>query len=149
MGTWLATRILSSQKETQKCQQDEPRGPSPQLIFSISPTGAWGDMADRHPWGSVPVLMGTEPLSLPTTPPRLQAAVILRQSQCHERRVGSRRGDSIHRAYVNNYLLRIYHLKEEGMATHSGILAWRIPCTEEPDRLQSMGSQESDTNKVT
>ena len=30
------------------------------------------------------------------------------------------------------------------MATHSSILAWRIPLTEEPDRLQSMGSQEFD-----
>ena len=30
---------------------------------------------------------------------------------------------------------------EEGMATHSSILAWRIPWTEEPGRLQSMGSQ--------
>ena len=30
---------------------------------------------------------------------------------------------------------------EKGMATHSSILAWRIPCTEEPGRLQSMGSQ--------
>ena len=30
---------------------------------------------------------------------------------------------------------------EEGMATHSTILAWRIPCTEEPGGLQSMGSQ--------
>ena len=29
---------------------------------------------------------------------------------------------------------------EESMATHSSILAWRIPWTEEPDRLQSMGS---------
>ena len=29
---------------------------------------------------------------------------------------------------------------EEGMATHSNILAWRIPWTEEPGRLQSMGS---------
>ena len=29
----------------------------------------------------------------------------------------------------------------EGMATHSSILAWRIPWTEEPGRLQSMGSQ--------
>ena len=27
------------------------------------------------------------------------------------------------------------------MATHSSILAWRIPWTEEPDGLQSMGSQ--------
>ena len=30
---------------------------------------------------------------------------------------------------------------EEGMATHSSILAWRIPWTEEPDGLWSMGSQ--------
>ena len=28
---------------------------------------------------------------------------------------------------------------EEGMAAHSSILAWRIPWTEEPDRLQSIG----------
>ena len=27
------------------------------------------------------------------------------------------------------------------MATHSSTLAWKIPCTEEPGRLQSMGSQ--------
>ena len=31
---------------------------------------------------------------------------------------------------------------EKGMATHSSILAWRIPCTEEPGGLQSVGSQE-------
>ena len=30
---------------------------------------------------------------------------------------------------------------EKGMATHSSILAWRIPRTEEPSGLQSMGSQ--------
>ena len=30
---------------------------------------------------------------------------------------------------------------EEGMATHSSVLAWEIPRTEEPDGLQSMGSQ--------
>ena len=29
---------------------------------------------------------------------------------------------------------------EKGMAAHSSILAWRIPWTEEPGRLQSMGS---------
>ena len=33
---------------------------------------------------------------------------------------------------------------ETEMATHSSIFAWRIPWTEEPGRLQSMGSQESD-----
>jgi len=30
---------------------------------------------------------------------------------------------------------------EEGMATHSSVLAWRIPWTEEPRRLQSMESK--------
>ena len=30
---------------------------------------------------------------------------------------------------------------EKGMASHSNILAWRISWTEEPGRLQSMGSQ--------
>ena len=30
---------------------------------------------------------------------------------------------------------------EEEMATHSSILAWKIPWTEKPGRLQSMGSQ--------
>ena len=30
---------------------------------------------------------------------------------------------------------------EKGMATHSSTLAWRSPQTEEPGRLQSMGSQ--------
>ena len=32
-------------------------------------------------------------------------------------------------------------LLEKEMATHSSILAWKNPWTEEPDRLQSMGSQ--------
>ena len=30
------------------------------------------------------------------------------------------------------------------MATHSSILTWKIPCTEEAGRLQSIGLQESD-----
>ena len=34
---------------------------------------------------------------------------------------------------------------EKGMATHSSILARKIPWTEEPGGLQSVGSQESDT----
>ena len=34
---------------------------------------------------------------------------------------------------------------EEGMATHSSILAWRIPWTEEPGRPQSIGLQKSQT----
>ena len=32
-------------------------------------------------------------------------------------------------------------LLEKEMATHSSVLAWRIPWMEEPGRLQSMGSQ--------
>ena len=32
-------------------------------------------------------------------------------------------------------------LQEKEMATHSSILDWEIPWTEEPGRLQSMGSQ--------
>ena len=31
---------------------------------------------------------------------------------------------------------------EKGMAAHFNVIAWRIPWTEEPGRLQSMGSQE-------
>ena len=36
---------------------------------------------------------------------------------------------------------------EKGMATHSSILAWRMPRTEEPGGLQSMGVTESDTTE--
>ena len=36
-------------------------------------------------------------------------------------------------------------LLEEEMATHSSTLAWRIPWTEEPGRLQSMGVEKSQT----
>ena len=36
---------------------------------------------------------------------------------------------------------------EKEMATHSSILAWRIPWTEEPGGLQSMGRKESDTTE--
>ena len=36
---------------------------------------------------------------------------------------------------------------EEEMATHSSILAWKIPWTEEPGGLQSMGCKESDTTE--
>ena len=36
---------------------------------------------------------------------------------------------------------------EKKMATHSNILAWEIPWTEEPGGLQTMGSQELDTTE--
>ena len=38
---------------------------------------------------------------------------------------------------------------EKGMATHSGMFAWRIPWTEEPGGRQYMGSQRVDHNRVT
>ena len=36
---------------------------------------------------------------------------------------------------------------EKGMAAHYSIPAWRIPWTEQPDGLQSMGRKESDTTE--
>ena len=36
---------------------------------------------------------------------------------------------------------------EKGMATHSSILAWRVPWTEEPGELRPWGSRESDTTE--
>ena len=36
---------------------------------------------------------------------------------------------------------------EKEMATHASILAWKIPWTEEPGRLQSMGSKQLDTTE--
>ena len=36
---------------------------------------------------------------------------------------------------------------EEGIATHSSILAWKIPWTKEPGGLQSMGHKGSDTTE--
>ena len=38
---------------------------------------------------------------------------------------------------------------EEGMGTHSSILAWRIPWTEEPGGCSPWGPKESDTTEVT
>ena len=37
---------------------------------------------------------------------------------------------------------------EKEMAAHSSILAWRVPWTEEPGRLQSMWSQKSQTQLI-
>ena len=38
---------------------------------------------------------------------------------------------------------------KEGMTSHSSVLAWRIPWTEEPCGLQPIGSQESDMTEAT
>ena len=42
-----------------------------------------------------------------------------------------------------------FHALEKEMATHSSVLAWRIPGTGEPGGLPSLGSQELDTTEAT
>ena len=42
-----------------------------------------------------------------------------------------------------------FHALEKEMATHSSVLAWRIPGTGHPGGLPSMGCTESDTTEVT
>ena len=44
--------------------------------------------------------------------------------------------------------LDLEDLLEKEMATHSSILAWKIPWMEEPGRLQSMGSQSDTTEQL-
>ena len=47
------------------------------------------------------------------------------------------------------YLVNMSYALEKEMATHSSILAWKIPWTEDPGRLQSMGSQRVRHDRVT
>ena len=42
-----------------------------------------------------------------------------------------------------------FHLLEKEMATHSSVLAWRMPGTAEPGGLLCMGSHRVDTTEVT
>ena len=42
-----------------------------------------------------------------------------------------------------------FHALEKGMATHSSVIAWRIPGTGEPGGLPSMGSHRVDTTEAT
>ena len=42
-----------------------------------------------------------------------------------------------------------FHALEKAMATHSSVLAWRIPGMAEPSGLPSMGCTESDTTEAT
>ena len=46
-------------------------------------------------------------------------------------------------------IFKIYyaHVAEKAMASHSSTFAWKIPWTEEPGKLQSMGLLESDTTE--
>ena len=49
-------------------------------------------------------------------------------------------GNGLHSGFIGPRSLGWEDPLEEGMATHSSILAWRIPGTGEPGGLQSMGS---------
>ena len=54
------------------------------------------------------------------------------------------------RGFVMTVVREFIHVKdvsEKAMAPHSSAFAWKIPWTEEPGRLQSMGSLESDTTE--
>ena len=61
-----------------------------------------------------------------------------------EKEISSKRVGQEERMNKAMQNLKYVRKSEEEMATHSSLLAWRIPWTEEPGRLQSMGSQESD-----
>ena len=50
---------------------------------------------------------------------------------------------------VKRYSIKYRAFRQREMATHSSILAWRIPWTEEPGRLQSTGSQRVGHNCAT
>ena len=41
---------------------------------------------------------------------------------------------------LRGFMVEVWYLTEKAMAPHSSILAWKIPWTEEPGGLQSMGS---------
>ena len=54
------------------------------------------------------------------------------------------------RTRLSDFTFRFhFHTLEKEMATHSSVLAWRIPRTGEPGGLPSMGHTESDTTEVT
>ena len=54
------------------------------------------------------------------------------------------------RARLSNFTFTFqFHALEKEMATHSSVLAWRIPGTEEPGGLPSMGRTESDMTDAT
>ena len=54
------------------------------------------------------------------------------------------------RTWLSDFTFTVhFHALEKEMATHSSVLAWRIPWTEKPGRLQSMGSQRFRHNWVT
>ena len=79
------------------------------------------------------------PKQLYATPPQKKKNGQLRRKGQILRKVGSPKSKSGR----NRKYEQTNHKLEKEMATHSSILAWRIPWTEEPGELQSMGSQKS------
>ena len=60
------------------------------------------------------------------------------------------RGVEKSRTRLSNFTFTFhFHALEKEMATHSSVLAWRIPGTEKPDGLPSMGRTESDMTEAT
>ena len=55
----------------------------------------------------------------------------------------------MHSLTMNYKLGMILIMLEKEMATHSSVLAWRIPGTEEPGGLPSLGSHRVDTTEAT
>ena len=62
----------------------------------------------------------------------------MKESLAHVSRLELQR--SGHLQPPNQYMTTHLHQREKAMAPHSSTLAWKIPWTEEPGRLQSMGS---------
>ena len=99
-----------------------------------------GDGRAKQEWGSaVSLELGAEGLS----PGPLQ--VLLRAPSGEQLGFSGPRGCSWKTGYVMSITSGLaeiepaWNLLEKAMATHSSTLAWKIPWTEEPGRLQSMG----------
>ena len=87
------------------------------------------DLATKPSYTCVPPILNPPPTSLPTlslwvVPERLLWVPCFMYQTCTG----------------HLFYMVIYLFQEKAMATHSSTLAWKIPWTEEPGRLQSMGS---------
>ena len=88
-----------------------------------------GSLSWRRQWHPTPVLLPGE-------------------SQGWQSLVGCSPWGAKSRTRLSNFTFTFhFHALEKAMATHSSTLAWKIPWTEEPGRVQSMGSLESDTTE--